>query len=136
MNDLPKNVEDAAKKLESKVEAKIESVEAAASRNVHEVRRALHSNADQVKETASNSLLKAAENIRREAAQSGHPEAVQHAQELAHSMERAAVYLDSHSFDQIGTDLTNVVSERPWQTVLVALIIGIVLGSIFGGRRD
>jgi ElaB/YqjD/DUF883 family membrane-anchored ribosome-binding protein len=86
-----------------------------------------------VKETASNSLLTAAENIRREALKGGNEEVARQAHQLARNMEKAALYLDSHTFEQIGTDATEVVKANPWQSIGIVFIFGLVLGMLFGG---
>ena len=81
-----------------------------------------------VKESASTSLLGAAESIRREAVKGGNDEMIRQAHKLARSMEKAAVYLDSHTFDQIGTDAAETVRENPWQALGIAFIIGLLIG--------
>ncbi|MEP7290078.1 MAG: DUF883 C-terminal domain-containing protein, partial [Chloroflexota bacterium] len=110
------------------------STDAAASAN--EARRAMRETAYTVKESASDSLLSAAEGIRREALKGGNEEAIRQAQMLSRGMEKAALYLDSHTFDQISQDATEVVKENPWQSVGVVFIVGLLLGMIFGGGRD
>lgn len=104
-----------------------------ATRNAAEARRAMRESAYTVKETASNSLLTAAENIRREALKSGSDDVVRQAHQLARSMEKAALYLDGHTFEQIGTDAREVVKANPWESLGVVFIVGLILGMLFGG---
>ena len=101
-----------------------------------ETRRAMRETAYTVKETASDSLLTAAENIRREALKSGSDDVVRQAHQLARSMEKAALYLDSHTFEQISSDATEVVRENPWESLGIVFILGLVLGMLFGSNRD
>ncbi len=58
------------------------------------------------------------------------------AHQLARSMEKAAVYLDGHTFEQIGSDATDVVKANPWQSVGIVFILGLLLGLLFRGDRD
>ena len=51
-------------------------------------------------------------------------------------MEKAAVYLDSRTFDQIGEDAAETVRENPWQSLSIAFIIGLFIGILFGAARD
>jgi ElaB/YqjD/DUF883 family membrane-anchored ribosome-binding protein len=46
-------------------------------------------------------------------------------------MERAAVYLHGHTFDQITGDATQIVQAKPWQAVLIAFLVGIIFGRSF-----
>ena len=48
----------------------------------------------------------------------------------------AASHVDSHTFDQISQDATEIVKENPWQSVGVVFIVGLLLGMLFGGGRD
>jgi len=125
---LAGNVQQSVKGAEAKVQ---ETVASAA-----ETRRAMRESAYTVKETASDSLLTAAEGIRREALKSGSDDVVRQAHQLARSMEKAALYLDSHTFEQISTDATDVVKANPWESLGLVFILGLVLGMMFGGNRD
>jgi ElaB/YqjD/DUF883 family membrane-anchored ribosome-binding protein len=122
------NVQHTVKGAEDKVQQTVA--------NAAEARRAMRETAYTVKETASDSLLTAAENIRREALKSGSDDVVRQAHQLARSMEKAALYLDSHTFEQISTDATEVVKANPWESLGVVFILGLVLGMLFGGNRD
>lgn len=84
-----------------------------------------------IKDTAANQLIIAAERIRAESFRSGDEMAIRQAQLLSRSLERSALYLHSHTFDQISGDATLVVQSKPWQAVLIAFLVGV----IFGRRR-
>lgn len=108
-----------------------------AARSATEARRAMRESAYAVKESAANALLSAAENIRREAVNSGSEDVIRQAHQLSRGMEKAAVYLDSRTLDQIGEDATEVIKENPWQTLGITFLIGLIIGLIMrSGRRD
>ena len=86
------------------------------------------------KETAADQLIAAAERIRAEAFRSGDDFTVRQAQQLSRSLERAAVYLHGHTFDQITDDATQAVQSKPWQAVAIAFLVGVIFGRSF--RRD
>jgi hypothetical protein len=84
-----------------------------------------------MKDTAADQLLVAAERIRAEAFRSGDEMVIQQAQQLTRSLERAAVYLDGHTLDQITGDATLIVQSKPWQAVLFAFLLGVIFGRRF-----
>ena len=82
---------------------------------------------------------RAAENIRREALKSGSDDVVRQAHQLARSMEKAALYLDSHTFDQISTDATEVVKANPWESLGIGggvIAILLVIGCVYFRRVE
>jgi ElaB/YqjD/DUF883 family membrane-anchored ribosome-binding protein len=146
-SEAAKAAEKAAENVQATVQATIEKarenvqytvaqVGTDASRSAAEARRAMRESAYTVKETASDQLLTAAESIRREALKGGNEEVIRQAHTLARSMEKAALYLDGHTFEQIGQDATEVVKENPWQSIGVVFILGLLFGMLFGGNRD
>ncbi len=46
-------------------------------------------------------------------------------------MERAAVYLHSHTFDQMTGDATLIMRHKPWQAVMIAFLVGVIFGRSF-----
>jgi len=128
------NVQQTINTAGEKVQHTVAHVSTDAGRNAAEARRAMRESAYTVKETASTSLLNAADNIRREALKSGNEEVVQQAQQIARSMEKAALYLDSHTFEQISSDATEIVRSNPWESIGVVFIIGLLLGLLLGDR--
>src|SRR5438876_639988 len=114
-----------AQKAAENVQQTVAQASTEAWRGVSDASRNMREAAYGVKESASNSLLGAAESIRREAVKGGNDEVIRQAHKLARSMEKAAVYLDSHTFDQIGTDAAETVRENPWQALSLAFIIGL-----------
>ncbi len=118
-----------------KTQTTVSQVTGEAARSIHEIRRTMRQAAHNVKEAAANSLLSAAENIRLEAVKSGNSEAIQQAHQLARGMEKAAVYLDSHTLDQMGDDVAQSVSQNPWQWLAIVFVVGMLLGRMLGGGR-
>lgn len=80
-------------------------------------------------------MIVAAERIRAEAFRSGDEYAIRQAQQLSHSLERAAVYLHGHTVDQITDDATEMVQSKPWQAVLIAFLVGVIFGYSFRRGR-
>jgi ElaB/YqjD/DUF883 family membrane-anchored ribosome-binding protein len=130
-------LQSSANQLPDNVEQTVTQVSTDAARSAAEARRAMRESAYTVKETAADSLLMAAQNIRREALKGGSDEVVKQAHQLARSMEKAALYLDSRTFEQIGTDATEVVKSNPWESIGLAALVGLFLGMLLSsGRRD
>jgi len=125
-----------AQKAAENVQQTVAQAGTEAMRGVSDASRNMREAAYGVKESASNSLLGAAESIRREAVKGGSEDMIRQAHKLARSMEKAAVYLDSHTFDQIGTDAAETVRENPWQALGIVFIIGLLLGMLAGNNRD
>ncbi|HLY28916.1 MAG TPA: DUF883 C-terminal domain-containing protein, partial [Aggregatilineales bacterium] len=89
------------------------------------------------KESAADSLLSAAENIRREALKSANDDLIRNAHTLSRSMEKAALYLDGHTFEQISDEATEVVRENVWQSVGIVFVVGLLIGLLMNsGNRD
>src|SRR5258707_6956637 len=108
-----------------------------ATHNVAEARKAMRESAYTVKESAADSLLSAAENIRREALKGGNDDVIRNAHTLSRSMEKAALYLDSRTFDQISDDATGVVREKVWESMGIVFVLGLLIGLLMNsGSRD
>ena len=125
-----------AQKTAENVQQTVAQVRTDAWRGVGEASRTMRETAYNVKETASTSLLNAAESIRREAVKGGNEEVIRQAHRLARNMEKAAVYLDSHTFEQISGDATETVRENPWKALSIAFIFGLLIGLIMHDGRD
>jgi ElaB/YqjD/DUF883 family membrane-anchored ribosome-binding protein len=87
-----------------------------------------------IKDTAADQLIVAAERIRAEAFRSGDEMAIRQAQQLSRSLERSAIYLHGHTFDQITGDATLMVQSKPWQAVVIAFLVGVIFGRRFRRR--
>ncbi len=84
-----------------------------------------------MKDSAANQLITAAERIRAEGYRANDEVALRQAQQLSRSLERAAVYLHSHTFDQMTDDATSMVQTKPWQAVVIAFLVGAIFGRSF-----
>ena len=84
-----------------------------------------------MKDSAANQLITAAERIRAEGYRANDDVALRQAQQLSRNLERAAVYLHSHTFDQMTDDATSMVQTKPWQAVMIAFLVGAIFGRSF-----
>lgn len=102
-----------------------------------EIGRQLRQQADHARSEVVAQLQNAAATIRKEASTTSLQEDEQRAVEgIATGLERAASYLNSRSLDQMGNDATAALRKRPLRAVVIALIVGIVLGWLFSQVRD
>lgn len=110
---------------------KEETEEKVAEIDVNELRREAFAKADEIRSEAAKKLNVAAEAIRKEVRdKEADAEAVEKADEVATHLEKTATYLDDHTVEEMTDDATTVVVENPWRAVLMALVIGIILGLI------
>jgi DNA-binding response OmpR family regulator len=98
---------------------------------LREARRTAVQRVYATKDAAADQLIVAAERIRAEAFRSGDDDAVRQAQQLSRSLERAAMYLHGHTFDQMTGDATEMVQSKPWQAVVIAFLAGIIFARSF-----
>jgi len=101
---------------------------------LREARRNLIKRAYTAKDAAADQLIASAERIRADAFRSNDDVVIQQAQQLTHSMERAAVYLHGRTFDQMTGDAAVIVRAKPWQAVMIAFLVGVIFGRSFGRR--
>lgn len=87
------------------------------------------------KERLVAEMLNAAVRIRQEAEKAEEEEVQLRAADLAHELERSAAYLETHTFEEIGDDVTEVAQEHVWRALGIAFIIGLVLGLLIGSSR-
>jgi ElaB/YqjD/DUF883 family membrane-anchored ribosome-binding protein len=98
---------------------------------LRDARRTMMQQVYVTKESAADQLILAAERIRAEAFRTGDEIAIRQAQQLSRSLDRAAVYLHGHTFDQMTGDATQLVQSKPWQAVMIAFVLGIIFGRNF-----
>jgi ElaB/YqjD/DUF883 family membrane-anchored ribosome-binding protein len=102
-----------------------------------EIGRQLRQQADHARSEVVAQLQNAAETIRKEASAATLQEDERRAVEgIATGLERAASYLSSRNIDQMGEDATAVLRKRPVRAMLIALIVGVILGWLFSRGRD
>ncbi|MAS36682.1 MAG: hypothetical protein CL610_21945 [Anaerolineaceae bacterium] len=100
--------------------------------DTNEIRREALEKADEIRMEAAKKLNTAAETIRKEVRDNEtDTEAIARADEIATHLEKTATYLSNNTVEQMGEDATEVVVKNPWQSVLVALIIGFFIGMMF-----
>jgi hypothetical protein len=102
---------------------------------LREARRTAIQRVYATKDSAADQLIVAADRIRSEAFHSGDEVAIRQAQQLSRSLERAAVYLHSHTLDQMTGDATLRVQGKPWQAVAIAFLLGVIFGRSFRQRN-
>ncbi|MBN1202017.1 MAG: hypothetical protein JXJ20_09195 [Anaerolineae bacterium] len=102
---------------------------------IRDARRTVMQHAYAAKETAADQLIAAAERVRAEAMHTGDQEMIQQAQTLSRSLERGAIYLHGHTFDQMTGDATQIVQSKPWQAVMIAFLVGAIFGRSFRRNR-
>lgn len=98
---------------------------------LREARRTVIQRAYTTKETAADQLITAAERVRAEAIRFDDPDVIHQAQQVSRSLERAAIYLHGHTFDQMTGDATQMVQSKPWQAVMIAFLVGVIFGRSF-----
>jgi len=79
-------------------------------------------------------LHTAAHTIRKEARDADASREVRNqADSVAKGFERAAHYLNKHSYDDITEDVAEGVKANPWRTLAIIFFIGLVIGLILRG---
>lgn len=89
---------------------------------------------NEAKSNIAAQLLKAAETIRRQTQASGDEDAIMQADKVARSLERAGLFLDSHSVEEVGGEVAQAMSSLPLSAVVAAFIVGLAIGLFFGRR--
>jgi ElaB/YqjD/DUF883 family membrane-anchored ribosome-binding protein len=137
--DVVDNVKDTAKNAADNAKDAVEDVKKAAKdkaediqEDFNELKREAQKRAEDAKKEAVKQINKVAETMRKEIRDNGgSDEALKWVDGLAGNLEKTAGYLNKSSLDDIGEDATRVVSNNPWQTAFVAMIIGLILGRLF-----
>ncbi len=102
--------------------------------DLKEVGREIRKRANDVKEEVVKQLFGAAETIRKEAKEAHlEGDGKTAAYDVAKGLEKAATYLNSRSVEKMGDDATRVVRRNPMRAVMVALIVGLLLGIMLKG---
>lgn len=125
---LPENGKSAEEQLEE-VREEIEE-------RVDEIKREVRVKAEDAKRDAAKQLNAVAARIRKEVREDDtKPEDIERADELARNLEKAAYYLNTHSINEIGDEATQVVTRNPWRNLVIALVVGFILGMIVRGGK-
>lgn len=102
--------------------------------DLKEMGREIRQRANDVKQEVVKQLYAAAETIRKEVKESQlEGDGKNTANDVAKGLEKAATYLNSRSVEQMGGEATRVVRRNPMRAVMVAFIVGLLLGVIVRG---
>lgn len=119
-------VEDQAEKLADDV-----------SKSVSEIGRELNHQAESAKTEMVKALYEAAKTLRKETREAGVSDDVQdRVDDVAKGFEKAAGYLKTNSYSEIGEDAVHTVKRYPVQTMAIFLVIGVIIGMLLRGSSD
>ncbi len=105
-----------------------------AADELREFGRSARHRADDVKGEAVRILNEAADGIRHEARKSGaRGEIKDGADDVAHSLERAAHYLKHNSYDDMRHDVDRSAKAAPWRLAVIVFFAGLVVGLLLRG---
>ncbi len=128
VKDKADDIKDAAKDTAKNVKDKADDIK----EDLNELKREARNRAEDAKKEAVKQINNVAETMRKEIRDNGgSDEALKWVDGLAGNLEKTAGYLNKSSLDDIGEDATRVVSNNPWQTAFIAMIIGLMLGRLF-----
>lgn len=103
-------------------------------RELRELQRQLRGRANDVRKEVVRQLNAGADTIRKEARQSSAGnEAKQSADEIARGLEKAASYLNSRSVEDMGEEAVRVVRRNPMRAVIIAFVVGLLMGIMMKG---
>jgi ElaB/YqjD/DUF883 family membrane-anchored ribosome-binding protein len=117
--------------------SRVENVTDEAAQELREFGRQVRGKADEAKKDVVSKLYEAAKTIRRETreAKPG-KDAEQAADNVARGLEKAAHYLNRHSYDDMGDDVERAVKRNPMRALVVMLVVGVIIGLILRGGGD
>lgn len=103
-----------------------------------ELAREVRQKADDARKSMVKTLNDSALNLRQQTREAGaNEEVVKAVDDIAKGFERAAVYLNTHSVDDIRKDAEKTVKQNSTLILAIVLIVGVVIGLILrGGDRD
>ncbi len=105
-------------------------------RELRELQRQLRGRANDVRKEVVKQLYTGADAIRKEARQSdAGDEAKRSADEIARGLEKAASYLNSRSVENMGEEAVRVVKRNPMRAVIIAFVIGLLMGIMMRGDK-
>lgn len=118
-------------------EDQLEDVREEIEERVNDIKREVRTRAEDAKRDAAKQLNAVAARIRKEVREDdSKAEDIERADELARNLEKAAYYLNTRSLNEMGQEATQVVTRNPWRNLMVALIVGFILGLIVRGGGD
>lgn len=89
--------------------------------------------ADQARLQSAKGLQNAADKLRKEVREDDDTdeEAIRRADQLADNLEKTALYLKENTVPEMGEQFEERVKQDPYKALLIALVIGLVIGFIF-----
>jgi ElaB/YqjD/DUF883 family membrane-anchored ribosome-binding protein len=100
-----------------------------------EVSRKATQVAEEARKESAKALQKAADRLRREVREGGGDDnAVKLTDDVASSLEKTALYLKETSVPEMEQELKERVQAQPFQALLVAFGVGLLVGLIVRGR--
>jgi ElaB/YqjD/DUF883 family membrane-anchored ribosome-binding protein len=105
-----------------------------ANEELQELGRELHKRAEDARKEVVKQLNAAASTIRKEANEAkATGEVKASADSVAKGLEKAAHYLNSRSVDRLGEDAVRVVRKNSMTAVIIAFVIGLLIGLMMRG---
>jgi ElaB/YqjD/DUF883 family membrane-anchored ribosome-binding protein len=120
-----------------KVEGMAEEAQKRADRDMQDLKREARKRGNQVRKDVVHQLHTAADSLRDQVRQAtDNTEVHQGVDEVATGLERAAHYLNKHSVEDMGQDATRTIMRNPWQTMVIAMLVGIFFGLFLSGNKE
>lgn len=109
-----------------------------AAEDLREVGRELRQKANELRKDIVGQLNKAASTLRQEAREkSADPSLHKSVDEAATGLEKAAVFLNNHSVEDMGAEAVKTVKRSPMRSLAVVFVVGVVIGLLLrGGSKD
>jgi ElaB/YqjD/DUF883 family membrane-anchored ribosome-binding protein len=122
------------------VDARIEDAAQTVVKAASEWSREARKRAEDIKSEAAKQILNAAEALRREIREAkADGDALKSVDDVAGHLEKAAVFLKNNTFESAAAaaakEVKQSTEENPWRNLLIALVIGIIIGLILRGGK-
>lgn len=113
---------------------KAEQVAQEAQEELQELSRELRKRAEDARKEVVKQLNTVADTIRREARDAhASGEVKASADSVAKNLEKAAHYINSRSVDRLGEDAVRVVRKNSMTAIIIAFVIGLLIGLMMRG---
>ncbi len=119
------------------VDDRIEDAASAVIKAASEWSREARKRAEDIKSEAAKQILHAAEALRREIREAKvDGDALKGVDEVAGHLEKAAVFLKNNAFEGAAAkEVKQSTEDNPWRNLLIALVIGIIIGLLLRGDK-
>ena len=119
------------------VEDQVEKLADDAAKSMGEIGREVNHQAENAKSEMVKALYETAKTLRRETREAGVSDEVQtRVDDVAKGFEKAAGYLKTNSYSEIGEDAVTTVKRYPMQTIAVIFVIGVIIGLLLRGSNS